>query len=321
MEFTLFLVVITVLYLLLRTRKLKKNIRALEERIEALELRGGAVISEKPVAPEVPAATAMPERVLAPAPEPKPAPVMKEKVVDAQPEPPRTAPVPRVEPVEEPEWKKNSGATWKKLEKRFAENWTGIIGAVVMVMGVAFLGVYAALKMTPLFRFLIITAFAAFLFALYLFLRKKEAWRGLAHWLRSSSGAIFLFACLGSGGIPGLKWIDDPLYALAFLGVGIIINLVFGFAGGTQVFASLHVVLSLVALGIAPQNQTTMILSAVVVLFGVILAYRDRWEYHLMVSITGYLAYHFYWFHESGLFDGEAIPLQARLTGIAVTGV
>lgn len=325
-DFMLFLVIVAIIFLLLRTRKLKRKMLELEKRLLDMEERAGglpeAVIPKKETGYAAPAYRAE---------EKKPAGVPERKPVrEAKPEsespgataPPGAAAVSREAVAAEiPQWRKNISSAWLKVEGQLVENWTGIIGAVVMVMGVGFLGIYAALKMSPIIRFMIITSFAAFLFALYVFLRKKEAWRQLAYWLRSSSGAIFLFACIGSGGIPGLKWIEDPLYALAFLIFGIIINLYFGFAGGTQLFASLHVVLSLAAVGIAPQNQTTMIIAAVVVLFGVLLSYRDRWEYHLLVSLTGFLGYHLYWYYTSGLFDAEQIPLEARLTGLSITGV
>ena len=122
-------------------------------------------------------------------------------------------------------------------------------------------------------------------------------------------------------GIPGLKWIEDPLIALFLLVFGIVVNLYFGFAGKTQLFASLHVLMSLAALGVAPQNKETMIIAAVVVLFGVILSYRDRWEYHLAVTITGFLFFHVFWYGELGFFEIETIPADARLMGLAITGI
>lgn len=321
-EFILFLCVTAIFVLLYRTSRLKKEVRllqgkiqSLEERFDVAEIHGTvsrpketvhetiqqdipAVIPDEKASHKIEATQAFPEHEIKPLSDTSPRQMLRKS-----------------------ELQEKLLKLWKQIEKQLVENWTGIIGAVVMVMGVAFLGIYAALKMSPLIRFFIITLFASFLFALYAILRRREFWKNLARWLRSSSGAIFLFACLGSGGIPGLKWIDEPRLALALLVFGIIVNLFFGFAGGTQLFASLHVVLSLIALGIAPQNQTTLIISAVVVLFGVILSYRDRWEIHLILSITGFLAYHLYWYSESGFFNSEAIPVQTRLTGILVTGV
>lgn len=88
---------------------------------------------------------------------------------------------------------------WKKVERQFLENWTGILGAVIMVMGAAFLGGYAYLQMIPFHRFLLLVAFAGLLVGLFAVLRTRPKWLKLALWLRSSAAAIFLFACLGAG--------------------------------------------------------------------------------------------------------------------------
>ena len=68
----------------------------------------------------------------------------------------------------------------------------------------------------------------------------------------SISGAVFLFACLGSGGIPGLQWVDNPFASLGLLILGITVNLGLGTIGRKQYFASFHTLLSLLALVIIP---------------------------------------------------------------------
>ena len=218
----------------------------------------------------------------------------------------------------EPVRAQTGNEAWARMEKQFIENWTGIVGAVVMVMGVSFLGIYAALKMNPFYRFVMIILFAAFLFGGHIFLGRKSMWLRAASWVRSSSGAIFLFACFGSHAIEGLKWIYDPGHALMFLSLGIAVNLWFGFAGRTQVFASLHVILSLVALGIGPQSLTTLIITAVVSLIGVAMSYRARWEHHLLVAISAFLAYQVFWYNSQDLTTAT-ITIGGKATGILAT--
>ncbi|MCP5106431.1 MAG: DUF2339 domain-containing protein, partial [bacterium] len=207
---------------------------------------------------------------------------------------------------------------WDKLQQQFIENWTGILGSVVLVMGVGFLGVYTALKFSPPYRFLMIVLFSGLLFGLFYYLKSKSKWIQLALWLRSSAGAIFLFACLGSSTIEGLKWIDHPLKGLGLLliSLGIASNLYLAFAGGNQVFASLHVLLSLTALAIAPPEPITLIVAAVVTLFGIAQTYREKWEYHLLLTISLYFVFHLYWFFQARL-PGTAAP--GHLTGIICT--
>lgn len=200
---------------------------------------------------------------------------------------------------------------WTTIEKQFVENWTGILGAVIMVIGVGFLGVYAALKLSAFNRFLLISAFAGALAGIFFYLKKQEKWIKFALWLRSSSGAIFLFACLGSGGIPGLQWIADPYYSLALLIAGILVNLYLGFAGGNQVFASLHVLLSLIALCIAPQSAVILIIAALVSLFGIALTYREKWDYHLLLTISSFFLFHLYWYYQQTGFS-----FHLKITGI-----
>ena len=203
--------------------------------------------------------------------------------------------------------------TWDKLQKKFIENWTGILGSIITVMGVAFFGVYLALKIAPLGRFMMITAFAGALFGLFLYLRSKPNWLQLALWLRSSAGAIFLFACVGAGGIKGLQWILNPLWALVVLCAGIAVNVYLGYSSGKQVFASLHVLLSLIALSIAPQSLTILIVATIVTLFGVDLTHREKWQYHLLLSISLFFIFHLYWYYSVGV--GE-ISRSENLTAI-----
>lgn len=187
---------------------------------------------------------------------------------------------------------------WAKTEKQFIENWTGILGAVIMVAGVVFFGIFAAVKVTAFYRFLLITGFAVLLTAAFIYLKRHDKWVKLALWLRSSAGAVFLFGCLGSAGIPGLQWITNPLEGIVVLNIGIVVNLLLGYFGGDQVYASLHVLLSLVALSIVPPTSVTLVMAALVSLFGIALTYREKWNYHLLLTVTSFFIYHLYWFYQ-----------------------
>ncbi len=237
---------------------------------------------------------------------------------EAAPSPPRVS-VPQQGTV--PPVKKARSPLWEKIEKGFIENWTGIVGAIVMVLGIAFLAVYAALKLLPVGRFIMLLFFCAGLMALHLFLNKREGWARVAALVRSSAGAIFLFACLGAGGIEGLQFIESTSIALALLVGGILVNVLLGFRGPTQVFASFHVIISLAALSVAPATPVTLAIGAAVVLLAIVMSYRSPWEYHLLVTVAGFLAYHLFWYHrypDGALLVEWGLP---RLTGIAATAV
>ena len=182
-----------------------------------------------------------------------------------------------------------------KLERQFLDNWTGILGAVIIVLGAGFLSIYAALKMAEFARFLLLLLLSAIPGGLFLFLRTREGWQRQAAWFRSISGAIFLFACLGSGGIPGLQWIHNPFQSLGLLILGIAVNLGLSVLGGKEYFASFHTLLSLLALAVVPPGTTSLFIAAVICLFAIIQTYRVRWDLHLLLTVSGFFAYHLHW--------------------------
>jgi len=285
---------------------LEKRIKELEKKIRELEQVNSGAYTPKQEAPKAepqktnPSVSEAPKYI-------RQLPVETEVVKTVTPRPTNVIEKSKVNTVPN-----KSPEVWTKIEKQFVENWTGILGAVIMVVGVGFLGIYAALKLSAFNRFLLISAFAGLLTGIFFYLRKQEKWLKLALWLRSSAGAIFLFACLGSAGIAGLQWIDDPFYGLALLVAGIAVNLYLGYAGGSQVFAFLHVLLSLVALSIAPAAVATLIMAALVSLFGIGLTFREKWDYHLLLTVSSFFIYHLYWYYQQTGFT-----FDARLMGIA----
>ncbi|HEX9208434.1 MAG TPA: hypothetical protein VF851_09360 [Steroidobacteraceae bacterium] len=191
----------------------------------------------------------------------------------------------------------------RELERRFLENWTGILGSVVVVAGVTFVGIYTALRLAPFYRFLMTLAVAAAFLAASFVLARKESWRAFAGWLRSAGAAILLFACAAAGGLPGLglQWITEPVPALLVLLVGIGANLGLAYAGGTQVAATLHVLLSLLPLAIVPATSVSFALASVVTGFGVALAARGRWDRHLGIVLGAYAIFQFEWVARTGV--------------------
>ncbi len=215
--------------------------------------------------------------------------------------------------------KPKEDSIWKKLEEQFADNWTGVIGAILLVLGIGFAGTYAAFYVSPVVRFMLISAVAGSLFGGYYYLNRFPEWQKMASWLRSSAGAIFLFACFGSGGLPGLQWIYHPLYALILLLIGVAVNLYLAYIGGKQVFSSLHVVLSLLALGVAPVSDLGLGIGILITLFSVLLAYRpEKWDGHLLVTIVAFFLFHLQWyFHFED--SGQGFTALQRILGIGGT--
>lgn len=202
----------------------------------------------------------------------------------------------------------------RELERRFMENWTGILGAVVVVAGVTFVGIYTALRLEPFHRFLLTLAAGGAVLAGSVVLARKEQWRAFAGWLRSTGAAIVLFACAASGGLRGLglQWIFEPVPALALLLAGIAGNLYLAHAGGTQVIATFHVLLSLLPLALVPASTTSLATASAVVAFGVAMKPRGRWDLHLALLLGAYLLFHEIWYARMGdRLDPDAARLIA----------
>jgi hypothetical protein len=180
----------------------------------------------------------------------------------------------------------------KKLEQQFAENWTGILGTAIMVLGIGYLSIYTALKVSPMFRILILWLYAGILVGSYFFLKTKEKWFKTGLWLRSAGASLFLFGCFGASQIPALTFIDNIPLAYSLIGIGIAINLYVGYIIKQQTFLSLHVILSILILCVIPEKLlVTFLLASLTATAGIVLSYKEKWEYHLLIVITGFIIF------------------------------
>lgn len=206
----------------------------------------------------------------------------------------------------------------KKAEKQFAENWTGILGTAIMVLGIGYLSIYTALKVAPLFRVLILWLYAALLIGSFEFLKKKEKWNSTGLWLRSAGASLFLFGCFGASQIKGLSFITNPIFGYSLIGLGITLNLFIGYIIKKQTFLSLHTVLSLLILCVIPDKLLiTFILAAITSTVGIILSYKEKWEYHLLTVIASFLIFDI-WFNSDGATLSKTENIFAILGIIAV---
>ncbi|QIL78295.1 DUF2339 domain-containing protein [Hymenobacter sp. HDW8] len=198
---------------------------------------------------------------------------------------------------------------WDRTEQLVLDNWTGILGAIVLVTGVGFLGVYTALQVAPPVRFAMIGSFALALLGVQHYLRAKPFAYRLHVWLQSSAAAIFLFACVGAVSVPGLRWVEPPFSYLVLL-VGIAANLWLAWATSREAVATLHGVLSLVALAVLPPTLLPLGAAAGVTAFSIAITYRQRWKFQLLLSILSFFAFHQFW-----IFQQQAPVLGAARWG------
>jgi uncharacterized membrane protein len=208
----------------------------------------------------------------------------------------------------------------KKAEKQFAENWTGILGTAIMVLGIGYLSIYTALKVSPLFRVLILWFYAGLFVGTYYFLSKKEKWVSTGLWLRSAGASLFLFGCYGASQIPILSFISNAFASYALIGLGIGLNLYIGYIIKKQTFLSLHVILSILILCVIPDKTlATFILAATTATIGILLSYKEKWGYHLLIVISAFMIFDI-WFNAQGAKLLATENIFAILGIIAVAG-
>ncbi|MCK5197146.1 MAG: hypothetical protein KAR21_02280, partial [Spirochaetales bacterium] len=170
-----------------------------------------------------------------------------------------------------------------------------VIAVVILVAGISFFGIWASTRILPIFRFWIIVSSAILLGGLSVFAGRYKKFHALAVWLRSAGAAVYLFAALGAGGIPGIQWIDSPLIGLLMLITGILVNVILAFIGKKQIFSSLHIILGIVAVSIAPQSVVTLIVAAIVTFSGITISFRKKWDIQHLISILFYFAFIIFW--------------------------
>jgi hypothetical protein len=214
---------------------------------------------------------------------------------------------------------------WRALERQLIENWTGLLGVLVLVAGITFLVVNIALSLGPLARFLLTLAAAAALIAPSLRWAQNPRWRSLVAWLRSGGAALALFACLAGGSLPelGLRWLEDPRQALVLLLVGMVVNLAVAGLSRDQTVASLHVLVNLVPLLLVEQGPITLIVASVVCLAGLLLSTRRLWDRHRLQVVLGYGLFQGVWLLRlnDALTSQPSLRLGGLVAALVVFGV
>jgi hypothetical protein len=299
------------LFLLLLLAFLAIQMRSLDQRLTRLEKRLSS--SDTPPPPPVPLPPPpVPRPMAAPRPLSPPSPAAPVPPTVPQPaQPPQIAPTIGTAP-----------ESWVRLERALIENWTGILGVVVLVAGVTFLAVSLALRLGPPARFLLTLAVALALMLPSVRWARHHRWRRLTLWMRSGGAALVLFACVAAGGMGeiGLRWLEDPRQALAVLVFGMAINLAVATVARQQTTATLHVVVNLVPLLLVPSTGTSMAIASLVSLLGQALPRRRAWNRHRLLVGAAYGFFHGCWFLEAppGLLATPMVRGGAALAAVLV---
>ncbi len=186
------------------------------------------------------------------------------------------------------------------LERIFMENYTGLLGGAILILGMVFLAIFGALKLSSAGRNLLMLGGSGILYALAWVLKKKNIFADSAIWVRSAGASLVLFTFYAAGHIPGLKILDSSFLINSSLLLGILFAMTSGFFSGRMNIFSLHYVYSITALVATGANFTTLFIAMSMGFLGQISALfiKDKnqniWT---MPLITGtHLSYVFFWF-------------------------
>ncbi|MBS0288625.1 MAG: hypothetical protein JSS07_01140 [Proteobacteria bacterium] len=277
------------------------RLAAIIERISALEAKVNellTIIAKSQASPEVQPQAAEPSHQI-------------EKPVE--PSEPTTWPeTPQTKQITTVEAPSNTYLIWIK------ENWAGFLGVSILVLGITFAGVYISFFATAFIRFLMIIGMGILLLIASRFLRQKMVWQELAAWLQSASGAIILFAMIGSSAFSTLRFYHEPVLGLLLLIMGLIYNLVLAYYAPKQIQASLHVLISLLALLIVPKDLMLFAVAVLITLAGVGLSLKHTWNINLIISYVAFTIFHYYWLQFQ---TATAMTALVGISGISLVGV
>lgn len=279
------------IFLLFKWRSLSKRLKDCEEQLTTL-------LSNK----EAKAPVEFQKQLLTPPPPPSKTVVKLSKDPLPPPPPPITS-VP-----------KTQRKQWPKFLLLIKENWLGFFGSAAVVAGGVFFALTSKVMQYPEMRVTALIVFSFILLAASLKL-KKSKWSLLCSWLKAIGGSLTLFATLGAGSIPGLCFIQSQTYSFLFLSLGLALNMTLSLTTPTQVVASFHVILSLLALCLIPQMPILLPVGALVSITGLFSAYRSKWDVHLLLIGIAFAIQNRLW-----SYSAHTMPWLALICSVGVYG-
>ena len=205
--------------------------------------------------------------------------------------------------------------TFKNYIIWLRDNWTGMLGSGVLVLGLSFAGIYMGLNASPAMRCIMLYLLAISFLVVSLLLRKKAQWQDLSAWLQGVSGAITLFISMGSYFFEVLRFYDSALAGLILLVSSIIYNLIIANCQRLSYMASFHVILCLIALSLSPKEPIILLLAFITTLFGLLKALRNNWDVHILIILISYSWYAFWWGNNM-----QIVPMSSLIlfSGVAI---
>ncbi len=226
--------------------------------------------------------------------------VWKDSTVGQVPKPPPPAPALAIAKPHIPDVFENF-FLWLK------DNWAGFLGVSILVLGITFGTVYLSYFASPFIRFLLLIAIGLLFLGVAVYIRKNPIYRELSSWLQSASGAIILFSVLATGFLPVLHFYESPLTGLVLVCAGLAYNLLLAYLAPKEVFASFHVLISLIALMVVPKDLTVLMAASIVAMAGIGLSVRNAWNINLLISFVSFSIFHIIWFRAQSMIGSVAL--------------
>lgn len=176
------------------------------------------------------------------------------------------------------------------------ENWAGFVGVSILVLGIAFGAIYLSFNTSPFWRFAQLIGVGIIFLVASLILKRRQLWQDLSAWLLAASGAVVLFTVVGSGYFAELRFYENDLTGLILLLAALFYNLLLAYLASKQAVASLHVLISLLALCVAPQENIVFGAAVIVTLGGICLSIRQHWNYNLIMTLSAFTLFHGLWY-------------------------
>ncbi len=180
------------------------------------------------------------------------------------------------------------------------ENWTGLFGVSILVLGVAFIQVYLSVQLGPLIRFISLFSTALLLLATSIYLQRRfESWKDLASWLQAASGAIVLLACAGSSYFDALRFYESPDIGLSLFIGGIVANLLIARFNPLTYAATFGVILNYLALFLAPHSLLIQYVVFITTFFSFLIIFKKSTIIHLAIISSVYAIFDYAWAYGS----------------------
>lgn len=290
--------IILIVVLFIRTSKLEEKIRRLESGSRVTPPPGESI--KQPAAVEKKDTDRKPEK--------QPA-----EVDTNREQKPTTAEVqrPAAAVKTHPPLKKETTAHLFKFEKNFIEKYTGILGALITVLGFAFLGIYGALNLPPAGRTGLLVLTTLLILGVSFFLKRYEKFTDTADWLQSAAAALLLFTAYAAGNIKDLQVIESRTVMIAVLAVAVAINLAAGFLRRRRLFTALHHAYAVIVLAAAGPDSAvliTAVLTGIITVLYLRLTKTDSDSAYAFSSVAAVQFFYQIWWYFSAEYASLSEP-------------